>query len=237
VSVRLSLGAVLVGAILAGGTSLANTLSTEPDTATDIAAAHQADILAAETSAESPVSGAPGAPGANAPGIAGDPRKSPGAGPTTTVRPPVTTTTTPPVTTTKKPTPTTTTTQPTPPLSQTQQVLQLVNSARSDAGCKALTEDSRLDTAAQDHSDDMGGGHYFSHTTPAGITFDKREEAAGYPSPGGENIAMGQTSAQQVMTDWMNSSGHRANILDCDFVAIGIGLDTNGWYWTQDFGR
>ena len=58
----------------------------------------------------------------------------------------------------------------------------------------------------------------------------------GYPTPGGENIAQGQTSAQQVMTDWMNSSGHRANILNCQFTAIGVGLNTNGWYWTQDFG-
>lgn len=115
-------------------------------------------------------------------------------------------------------------------------MLTLVNQNRATAGCKALTDDPRLDNAAQAHSVDMAVHHYFSHTTQSGITFDKREQAAGYPSPGGENIAMGQTSASQVMTDWMNSPGHRANILNCQFTAIGIGLDTNGWYWTQDFG-
>jgi uncharacterized protein YkwD len=115
-------------------------------------------------------------------------------------------------------------------------VLTLVNQNRAQNGCGALKEDTRLDTAAQAHSVDMAQHNYFDHTTPSGVTFDQREKAAGYPSPGGENIAEGQTSAQQVMTDWMNSEGHRANILNCQFTAIGIGLDTDGWYWTQDFG-
>lgn len=224
---------MLVGAILAGGTSLASRLSTEPDTAQDIAAV-QPDMLA-ETSAETPTNGSSGGLGGSATSGNTAHRATPGTTVTTTTTP-VTTTTSKPATSTSRP-PTTTKTQPAPPPSQTQMVFQLVNQARADAGCKALKDDSRLDTAAQDHSDDMGRSHYFSHTTLSGVTFDKREEAAGYPSPGGENIAMGQTSAQQVMTDWMNSEGHRANILDCDFVAIGIGLDTNGWYWTQDFGR
>jgi uncharacterized protein YkwD len=150
-----------------------------------------------------------------------------------------TTTTAPTSTTAAKPTttaPKPTTTTSSPPAGQTEQVFSLVNQARATAGCKALTEDPRLDDAAQAHSTDMATQHYFSHTTPSGVTFDKREEAAGYPSPGGENIAQGQTSATQVMTDWMNSSGHRANILNCQFTAIGIGLDTDGWDWTQDFG-
>jgi uncharacterized protein YkwD len=130
-----------------------------------------------------------------------------------------------------------TTTTPTPPPSQIQQVFTLVNQARAQAGCKPLADNPHLDTAAQQHSDDMASRAYFSHTTPEGVTFDKREIAAGYPTPGGENIAQGQTSAQQVMTDWMNSPGHRANILNCAFVAIGIGLNTHRWDWTQDFGR
>lgn len=148
--------------------------------------------------------------------------------PTTTTR----VTTTVPVTTTTKPAPPATT----PDTSQTDQVFALVNQNRQQAGCAPLKDDSRLDTAAQAHSDDMADNDYFSHTTPAGVTFDQREKAAGYPSPGGENIAQGQTSAQQVMTDWMNSPGHKANILNCQFTAIGIGLNTNNWYWTQDFG-
>lgn len=149
--------------------------------------------------------------------------------------------TTPPPTTTAMPTTTTvTTTRPTTTTqsapSQTAQVFALVNRNRADAGCAPLTEDPRLDTAAQRHSVDMSDNHYFSHTTPSGVTFDQRERAAGYPKPGGENIAQGQTSAQQVMTAWLNSPDHRANILNCQFRAIGIGLDTNGSYWTQDFG-
>jgi uncharacterized protein YkwD len=126
---------------------------------------------------------------------------------------------------------------PTPPPTPIQRVFTLVNQARATAGCKPLANDPHLDTAAQQHSDDMANRAYFSHTTPDGVTFDKREITAGYPSPGGENIAQGQTSAQQVMTDWMNSPGHRANILNCAFVAIGIGLNTHRWDWTQDFGR
>jgi uncharacterized protein YkwD len=124
-----------------------------------------------------------------------------------------------------------------PPPTQAQQVFALVNQARAHAGCAALADNPRLDTAARQHSDDMANRHYFSHTTPEGTTFDKREIAAGYPNPGGENIAQGQTGAQQVMTAWLNSPGHRANILNCGFAAIGIGLNTHGWYWTQDFGR
>lgn len=136
-------------------------------------------------------------------------------------------------TTTTAPTPPTTTT-PTP--SQTAQVFSLVNQYRAQAGCAPMTEDSRLDSAAQSHSVDMADNDYFSHTTPSGVSFEQREMAAGYPSPGGENIAKGYGSVQQVMTAWMNSSGHRVNILNCQFTTIGIGLDTNGWYWTQDFG-
>ena len=157
------------------------------------------------------------------------PNHTPTAVPTTTTPPAPTTTTVPPPTTT-------TATTSTPPPTQAQLELTLVNQNRATAGCKALKDDPRLDNAAQAHSVDMAVHHYFSHTTQSGITFDKRELAAGYPTPGGENIAMGQTSATQVMTDWMNSPGHRANILNCQFTAIGIGLDTNGWYWTQDFG-
>jgi uncharacterized protein YkwD len=233
-----SLSAVLVGAVLAGGASLVSRLSTDPNSAAHIAEVRP-DVLSLQSSQATTV---PGGPSGHLvpPGGSVSPRPpttTSGIPPTTTTTTSVPTTTTAVTTTTRQPPVTTTTTQPVPPPSQTQTVIQLVNAARADAGCKALTEDSRLDRAAQDHSDDMGGGHYFSHTTPAGVTFDKREEAAGYPSPGGENIAMGQRSAQQVMKDWMNSSGHRANILNCDFVAIGVGLDTNGWYWTQDFGR
>jgi uncharacterized protein YkwD len=116
-------------------------------------------------------------------------------------------------------------------------VLQLVNQARSSAGCQPLKDDSRLDTAAQGHSDDMSAHNYFSHTSQDGRTFVAREERVGYPSPGGENIAEGFQNADAVMDGWMHSDGHRRNILDCSFTTIGIGVATKGWYWTQDFGR
>lgn len=206
-AVRVTLVAFVLGAVSAGSMSMMTARVSEP---TDF----WPPLLAAQTSPTRATAGTTTAP--------------PTTHPTTTAP-----TTTVPTTTTPAPAPTTTST---PPPSQSAQVFALVNQNRAAAGCKALTEDPRLDNAAQAHSVDMATQHYFSHTTPAGVTFDKREEAAGYPSPGGENIAMGQTSAQQVMTDWMNSPGHRANILNCSFTAIGIGLDTNGWYWTQDFG-
>jgi uncharacterized protein YkwD len=115
-------------------------------------------------------------------------------------------------------------------------VVELVNTARAGAGCAALRVDARLTVAAQGHSDDMAARGFFSHDTPEGRTFGDRVKAAGYPSPGGENIAKGQRSAQSVMDAWMASGGHRANILNCSFTAIGVGLNTGAWTWTQDFG-
>ena len=123
-----------------------------------------------------------------------------------------------------------------PPPSATDQVVSLVNGARADAGCGALRVDDRLTAAAQGHSDDMAVNGYFSHTSQDGRTFADRVLAAGYPNPGGENIAQGQRSAQSVHDAWMNSDGHRANILNCDFTAIGVGLNTSAWTWTQNFG-
>jgi uncharacterized protein YkwD len=116
------------------------------------------------------------------------------------------------------------------------QVVDLVNAARSDAGCGALRVDDRLVAAAQAHSDDMAAQDYFSHTSLDGRTFTDRVLAAGYPSPGGENIAQGQQGARAVHDAWMNSEGHRANILNCAFTAIGVGLHEGTWTWTQNFG-
>jgi uncharacterized protein YkwD len=115
-------------------------------------------------------------------------------------------------------------------------VVELVNEARADAGCKPLKVEPTLTAAASGHSNDMAARDYFSHTTPEGSTFDERIKTAGYPLPGAENIARGQKNAEQVMKDWMNSAGHRANILNCQLKVIGVGLNTNGNYWTQDFG-
>ena len=115
-------------------------------------------------------------------------------------------------------------------------MVTLVNNARTTNGCAAMKVDARLTTAAQGHASDMARRGYFSHTTPDGRTFAQRITAAGYPRPGAENIAQGQRSAQSVMDGWLRSPGHRANILNCRLTTIGVGLDTNGFYWVQSFG-
>lgn len=118
-------------------------------------------------------------------------------------------------------------------------VVELVNVQRAKNGCGAVHSDSRLATAAQGHSADMARRNYFDHTTPEGVDPWERAKAAGYDTPTGENIAMGQRTAEDVVEGWMNSPGHRANILNCDSHAIGMGLARNSagtTYWTQMFG-
>ncbi|MFF3941463.1 sigma-70 family RNA polymerase sigma factor [Streptomyces phaeofaciens] len=119
------------------------------------------------------------------------------------------------------------------------QVIALVNEERASAGCGPLTEDGLLRKAAQGHSEDMAARDFFDHTNPDGADPGQRITAAGYRwSTYGENIAKGQQSAESVMTSWMNSPGHRANILNCDFKNIGVGIHdgAGGPWWTQNFG-
>ena len=149
------------------------------------------------------------------------------AQPTTTAAPPPPTTAAPPPTTAPPPPP---------PASAADQVVALANEARAQAGCGPLRVDARITAAAQAHSDDMAANGYFSHDSLDGRSFADRLRAAGYPSPGGENIAQGQRNAQSVHQAWMNSSGHRANILNCGFTTIGVGVNQTAWTWTQDFG-
>ncbi len=120
------------------------------------------------------------------------------------------------------------------------QVVTLVNQERAKAGCPALTVDSRLVAAARGHSQDMATRNYFDHNTPDGVTPWTRITNAGYRySMAAENIAEGQSTPASVMDAWMNSQGHRANILNCSLRNIGVGLAYNSRhtpYWTQDFG-
>ncbi|MCC0094254.1 sigma-70 family RNA polymerase sigma factor [Streptomyces flavotricini] len=119
------------------------------------------------------------------------------------------------------------------------QVIALVNSERAAAGCGPLKEDPKLQSAAQGHSDDMAARDFFDHTNPDGADPGKRTTAAGYRwSTYGENIARGQQTAASVMDSWMKSPGHRANILNCSFKDIGVGIHTGpgGPWWTQNFG-
>jgi uncharacterized protein YkwD len=120
-----------------------------------------------------------------------------------------------------------------------QQVLDLVDQRRTGAGCGALRDDAKLTTAAREHSADMADRGYFDHNSPDGATPWDRIKAAGYADPSAENIAAGQPTPADVVTAWMNSEGHRANILNCSSKAIGIGFwrgGSYGTYWTQDFG-
>ena len=119
------------------------------------------------------------------------------------------------------------------------QVVALVNKERADAGCGPLTEDPLLNKAAQGHSEDMAARDFFDHTNPDGADPGQRITAAGYTwSTYGENIAKGQQTPEAVMDSWMNSPGHRANILNCSFKDIGVGIHdgSGGPWWTQNFG-
>ncbi|MFD4777591.1 CAP domain-containing protein, partial [Streptomyces sp. NPDC058427] len=125
------------------------------------------------------------------------------------------------------------------PLSTAAQVVALVNKERGAAGCEPLKEDPQLTDAAQRHSDDMSARDFFEHTNPDGADPGQRVTDAGYRwSTYGENIARGQQTPASVMESWMNSPGHRANILNCAFKDIGIGIHQGpgGPWWTQDFG-
>ena len=119
------------------------------------------------------------------------------------------------------------------------EVVTIVNQERAKVGCPAVTVDDRLTAAARAHSADMAARNYFSHTTPEGVEFSTRITNAGYRWSGaGENIAKGQRTPQDVMTSWMNSAGHKANILKCGFKNLGVGVaaDSSGTLlWTQDF--
>ncbi|MFP3987148.1 sigma-70 family RNA polymerase sigma factor [Streptomyces sp. E11-3] len=117
-----------------------------------------------------------------------------------------------------------------------EQVLAIVNAERAKAGCSAVTMDARLSRAAQLHSEDMSANDYFDHRSQDGRTFGDRAKAQGHPSPGAENIARGQNSPESVMEAWMNSQGHRDNILNCSLSTMGIGVVTDDWTWTQVFG-
>lgn len=114
------------------------------------------------------------------------------------------------------------------------EVVSLVNDERSRNGCDPVDVDTRLTAAAQEHSEDMNSRDYMSHHSPEGEGPGERSERHGYHAWGAENVAKGQTSAEQVMNAWMNSDGHRRNILNCGLESIGVG--ESGHAWTQKFG-
>ncbi|HZM83607.1 MAG TPA: CAP domain-containing protein [Candidatus Limnocylindrales bacterium] len=121
------------------------------------------------------------------------------------------------------------------------EVTSLINKERAKAGCGAVKTDERMRAAGQAHSADMAKNNYFSHTGRDGSSFVDRLARAGYPKEGaaGENIAYGYSTAPAVVNGWMNSEGHRRNILNCSSKSTGVGLAYKGStpYWTQLFGR
>lgn len=118
------------------------------------------------------------------------------------------------------------------------EVLQFVNQERAQVGCSAVAANSSLTDLAQDFSEDMAARGFFDHTDPSGASPWDRAAKAGITDLGGENIARGQADAAAVMDAWMNSPGHKANILNCDFKTLGVGVHfgAGGPWWTQDFG-
>jgi len=134
---------------------------------------------------------------------------------------------------------------PTPIPGFAEQVVLLTNAERVKKGCPEVTMDERLRLSSQGHSEDMAFNDFFSHTGSDGSSPWDRLKGQGYNySVAGENIAVGYSSPSSVVNGWMASDGHRANILNCRFVHIGVGYfylenDTGkeNWhyYWTQDF--
>ena len=116
------------------------------------------------------------------------------------------------------------------------EVVRLVNEERAKYGLGALKEDWELSRVARYKSQDMKDKKYFSHTSPTyGSPFEMMKAFGLSYSYAGENIAMGQRTPKEVVNAWMNSPGHRANILNASYKKIGVGYVTGGNYWTQMF--
>jgi uncharacterized YkwD family protein len=117
-----------------------------------------------------------------------------------------------------------------------QQVIDLTNAQRSKNGLPALKADAQLSGVAQKKSVDMAQNNYFSHTSPTyGSPFDMMRDFGVTYRSAGENIAQGQRTPQEVVNAWMNSEGHRKNILSANFTHIGVGYEKSGNHWTQMF--
>ncbi|MGG2066589.1 CAP domain-containing protein [Bacillus sp. S14(2024)] len=117
-----------------------------------------------------------------------------------------------------------------------QKVVDLTNAERAKQGLPALKVDTELSKMARIKSEDMQKNHYFDHTSPTyGSPFDMMKQFGISYRSAGENIAQGQQTPEEVVQAWMNSAGHRANILNSGYTHIGVGYVENGNYWTQEF--
>lgn len=117
-----------------------------------------------------------------------------------------------------------------------QKVVDLTNQERAKNGLSALKIDTTLSKMAHEKSRDMSANGYFSHTSPTyGSPFDMMKKYGITYHYAGENIAMGQQTPEEVVKAWMNSQGHRENILNPNYNYIGVGYVSQGNYWTQEF--
>ncbi|MBO5312896.1 MAG: LysM peptidoglycan-binding domain-containing protein [Clostridia bacterium] len=116
------------------------------------------------------------------------------------------------------------------------EVVRLVNIERSKRGLSELEQDWQVSRVAKYKSQDMSQNKYFSHTSPTyGSPFQMLKSFGISYKTAGENIARGYSSPSAVVNGWMNSQGHRANILNKQFTKIGVGYIAEGNYWTQMF--
>ncbi|MCF6509011.1 CAP domain-containing protein [Blastococcus sp. MG754426] len=115
--------------------------------------------------------------------------------------------------------------------------MALVNAERARSGCDPVAADDGLAAVARAHSAAMRDRGFFDHVDPDGLDPFDRADRAGVTARA-ENIARGQADPAAVMTSWMGSPGHRANILDCGLTRLGVGVATGsgGPWWTQLFG-
>ena len=121
-------------------------------------------------------------------------------------------------------------------LSYEKEVVRLVNNERRARGLSELTYDWQLSRVARYKSEDMRDNNYFSHTSPTyGSPFQMIKSFGISYRSAGENIAKGQKTPSEVVNAWMNSQGHRANILNSSFTHIGVGYTSDEKYWTQMF--
>ncbi|MEH7535333.1 CAP domain-containing protein [Bacillus toyonensis] len=117
-----------------------------------------------------------------------------------------------------------------------QRVVELTNAERTKQGLPALKIDTELSKVARVKSEDMQKNNYFDHNSPTyGSPFDMMKKFGISYTSAGENIAQGQRTPEEVVQAWMNSAGHRANILNNGFTHIGVGYVESGNYWTQQF--
>ncbi|WP_371925880.1 CAP domain-containing protein [Halobacillus sp. A5] len=117
-----------------------------------------------------------------------------------------------------------------------EQVVELTNEAREEQGLEPLELNEEVSEVAQEKSEDMAENDYFSHTSPTyGSPFDMLQEFDVDYNTAAENIAAGQRTPEEVVDGWLNSSGHRKNIMNENMTEIGIGYEENGHHWTQMF--